>query len=546
MPVSHHVTKRLLLASIIGFIVFVLLQVVIPSLQEASRTGPEQERALLTKRQAAERALEYVKGEPWRSRIVLSEQEPTVVYKTDRLASGYINRERLADSYAPWDSQAPIDIYQVLMEVATPDGNDILKVDVHMTSGSVVGYELAAVPGSLQPEAPALDEKTARPLAVRELNALGWDASKLVPQSVDPSRPDELRYTVKEGEIGAARLELAVRMLGDRVVALHPVWIVPADYEALDQAQTETAGSVYRFGYRWISFLFSILALWACIYYRRRIRFRSGTLIALSLLSCAISVLHLWNMMPGLAVLQFGVPRTELNLTAALVVQGAIMVIQGLFLYFSLVSGSYMWRQERRDELLPTWRDRSFGAALTGSFRLGTLYAGVLLGVQSVIFLTLETGFGAWAATDASLSPLNLTVPALYPLLAWMAAISEEGVFRWFGTSLLNRWLRNPWAAGVIPTLVWAFGHVTYPIYPYYSRPVELLIIGFLFLAIMLRHGFWTSMFAHLMLDDVLMSISYLLEGTAAGLGLGVFYLALPALIVYGVRHLHRYSARLQ
>lgn len=545
MPVSHHSTKRLLLASIIGFIVFVLLQIVIPSLQEANRTGPEQERTLLTKRQAAERALEFVSREPWRSLMMVSEQEPTVVYKTDRLAAGYMNRERLAASYADWDSQAPIDIYQVLLGVTTPDGKDILKIDVHMTSGSVVGYELAAMPGRPQSELPALAEEKARPIAARELSALGWDPSKLVLQNVHPSRPDELRYTVKQGEIGAARLELVVRMRSDRVVALHPVWSVPPDYQALDQTQIETAGSVYRFGYRWMSIMLSMLALWACIYYRRRIRFGSGTLIALSILSCAISVLHMWNMMPGLVVLQFGVPRTELNLTAALVLQGAIMVTQGLFLYFSLVSGSYLWREEGRTDLLPTWRDPSFGTVLTGSFRLGTLYAGVLLGIQSVIFLTLEAGFGAWSATDASMSPLNLIVPALYPLLAWMAAISEEGVFRWFGTGLLNRWIRNPWAAGIIPTLVWAFGHVTYPIYPYYSRPVELLIIGFLFLAIMLRHGFWTAMFAHLMLDNVLMSISYLLEGTAAGLGLGVFYLALPVLIVYGVRRFHRYRTRL-
>ncbi|WCF09599.1 CPBP family intramembrane metalloprotease [Paenibacillus thiaminolyticus] len=545
MPVFHHVTKRLWLASIIGFIVFVLLQIVIPSLQEANRTGPELERTLLTKRQAAERAVEFAKREPGRSRIMLSEQEPTVVYQTDRLMSGYMNRERLTASYAPWDSQAPIDIYQVLLGVTTPDGNDILKVDVHMTSGSVVGYELAAIPGSPQSEAPALAVEKARAIADRELNALGWDVSKLELQSVDPSRPDELRYTVKQGEIGAAGLELVVRMRSDRVVALHPVWSIPSDYKDIDVKQTETAGSLYRIGYRWMSMGLSMLALWACIYYRRRIRFGSGTLIALSLLSCAISMLHMWNMMPGLVVLQFGVPRTELNLNAALVLQGAITVTQGLFLYFSLVSGSYFWRQSGRSELLPTWRDRSFGTVLTGSFRLGTLYAGVLLGVQSVIFLTLETGFGAWSATDASMSPLNLTAPALYPLLAWMAAISEEGVFRWFGTGLLNRWIRNPWAAGVIPTLIWAFGHVTYPIYPYYSRPVELLIIGLLFLAIMLRHGFWTAMFAHLMLDNVLMSISYLLEGTASGLGLGVFYLALPMLIVYSVRYLHRYSARL-
>lgn len=546
MSVSHHPTKRLLLASIIGFIVFVLLQIVIPSLQEASRTGPEQERTLLTKRQAAERALEFVNRQPWKSRIMLSGQEPTVVYQTDRLASGYINRERLAESYAPWDSQAPIDIYQVLFGVSTPDGNDILKVDVHMTSGKVVGYELAAIPGRTQSEVLTLAEEKARPIADRELSALGWDASKLELQSVQPSRPDELRYTVKQGEIGAARLELIVRMREDRIVALHPVWSIPSDYKAVDQNQTETAGSVYRIGYRWMSIVLSMLALWACIYYRRRIRFGSGTLIALSLLSCAISLLHVWNMMPGLVVLQFGVPRTELNLNVALILQGAITVTQGLFLYFSLVSGSYFWRQEGRNDLLPTWRDPSFGTVLTGSFRLGTLYAGVLLGLQSVIFLTLETGFGAWSATDAAVSPLNLTVPAVYPLLAWMAAISEEGVFRWFGTGLLNRWIRNPWAAGVIPTLIWAFGHVTYPIYPYYSRPVELLIIGLLFLAIMLRHGFWTAMFAHLMLDNVLMSMSYLLEGTISGLALGALYLALPLLIVYSVRHLHRYSIRMQ
>ncbi|WP_042227531.1 CPBP family intramembrane glutamic endopeptidase [Paenibacillus popilliae] len=538
----HHVTRRLLLASIIGFVVFVLLQIVIPLLQDANRTGPDQERTLLTKREAAERAVEFVRREPWRSRIMLSEQKPSIVYKTDRLASGYMNRERLADSYAPWDGQAPIEMYQVLLSVTTSDGKDILKVDVHMTSGSVVGYELAAMPGSPHSEAPALAPEKVRLIADRELIALGWDVSRLVLQSVHPSRPDELRYTVKQGEIGAAQLELVVRLRSDRVVALHPVWSIPSDYQALEQTQTETAGSIYHYGYLWMSVGLSLLALWACIYYRRWIRFGSGTLITLSILSCTISLLDMWNMLPGLDVLQFDVPHTELNLNVIPILLGAITVTQGLFLYFSLVSGSYLWRQAGRSELLPTWRDRSFGDALTSSFRLGTLYAGVLLGVQSVIFLILETGFGVWSATDASLSPLNLTVPALYPFLAWMAAISEEGVFRWFGTGLLNRWLKNPWAAGVVPTLIWAFGHVTYPIYPYYSRPVELLIIGLLFLAIMLRHGFWTAMFAHLMFDNVLMSMGFLLGGTAPGLGLGVFYLALPVLIVHGVRRLHQYS----
>jgi len=109
-----------------------------------------------------------------------------------------------------------------------------------------------------------------------------------------------------------------------------------------------------------------------------------------------------------------------------------------------------------------------------------------------------------------------------------------------FGVGLLNRLFRNPWLAGIIPTLVWAFGHVTYPIYPYYSRPVELLFIGMFFLFIMLKHGWWTAMFAHLMLDNFLMSLSFMLDGTIVGFLIGLVYLLSPIGIVYALAKIHQ------
>ncbi|MCM3338976.1 CPBP family intramembrane metalloprotease [Paenibacillus sp. MER TA 81-3] len=537
---SYYITKPLLIASIVGFIVFLTVQVIIPLLQ--SEVSPEEgaQVSMITKTEAVDKAIQYMKQQSWRSELTLRSADPTVVYQTDSTLAGYISKERLTEAFQPWSRKAPYDRYQVLLSVVRGGRPDVLSIDVNMTSGQIIGFNFTGRPTTAADDSVVSRTLDYRAVAEQTIKQLGWSSSELNIQQESLNSKDEIRFTVPKAKVGGATLDFVVHFHNNDVVTAKPVWEVPLSYKTEELQQTATASSIYKIGYTWMSLLLSILALVACIRYRKLIRFRSGTIITLSIVSCGISLLHIWNLLPGLISLQLGVPAAQIRMEYALIVQGGITVLQGVVLYFSLLAGTRLWDQSKHRRLMPTWSSPEFGTVLPRAFWLGTVYAGLLLGVQTFIFAALETGFGAWSTTDASQSPLNLRLPALYPLLAWMAAISEEGVYRWFGTGLLQRWVRNPWIAGLIPTLIWAFGHVTYPIFPFYSRPVELLIMGFMFLYIMLRHGFWTALFAHLMLDNLLMSMSYLLGGTVSGSALGALYLILPVLIIYGLKNLHQ------
>ncbi|MNF99386.1 hypothetical protein D3C84_822790 [compost metagenome] len=87
-----------------------------------------------------------------------------------------------------------------------------------------------------------------------------------------------------------------------------------------------------------------------------------------------------------------------------------------------------------------------------------------------------------------------------------------------------------------MPTVIWALGHVSYPVYPFYSRLVELTIVGLLFCVLFVRYGFITAVFTHAMLDTVLMSFSLLQLGTPVNLLAALVYLVLPVGIAWLMR----------
>ncbi|MMZ64959.1 hypothetical protein D1872_273260 [compost metagenome] len=67
------------------------------------------------------------------------------------------------------------------------------------------------------------------------------------------------------------------------------------------------------------------------------------------------------------------------------------------------------------------------------------------------------------------------------------------------------------------------------------SRPIELLFIGLLFSYIFLRYGFIAVMFAHVVFDSILMSLSVMFMGGTLNMVSGLFFIVLPALVAYVV-----------
>ncbi|WP_289354828.1 CPBP family intramembrane glutamic endopeptidase [Paenibacillus sp. S-12] len=556
-----YISKPLLLASVAGFLLFLIVQVFIPFQQTEAISDSTTTQAILTKEEAARKALTFVQNLNRHHISMTTEPNiaPTVVYRSQPTVSGYISKEKLASSFQKWEPSSPYDTYQVLLNTMHSGRSGVMCIDVHMTSGRIIGFEFKDQPSSAaslgwvmgnqagetsaEEEEPVLDAASRKKLADALLKHMGWNSSQLK-HNESSTELDTVSYFVPEAHVGQAALNVKAVFSQDRIVMLKPFWSIPHSYQAEELHQTKTASSIYNIGYRWMTILLSACSLIACIVYRRDLKFGSKTLFVLTAVSCGISLLHVWNALPGLFALELQITLDSVNMGLSFAIQGAVTVIQGVILYFSIHAGKRAWALSAYRDVLPTWSNTSFGSKLVQALWIGIAYSGVLLGLQTVIFFILESGFHAWSSTDASQSPINLRIAPLFPLLAWVAAISEEGVYRLFGVGLLNRWLRNPWLAGILPTLIWAFGHVTYPIYPYYSRPVELLFIGMLFLFIMLKHGWWTAMFAHLMLDNCLMSLSFLLDGTMKGFIIGFVYLISPIAIVYILAKMHHNHRR--
>lgn len=219
-------------------------------------------------------------------------------------------------------------------------------------------------------------------------------------------------------------------------------------------------------------------------------------------------------------------------LTVGFVIQGLVTLILAASVYFSLVGGDGLWRKNGIN-LWARSREEGYGRHVLTAVADGYAWALILLGVQSVVFFILERTIHTWSTTDATQSPYNMVYPLLFPLLAWVAGIGEEAVYRLFGIPMLKKLFRSTFIASLLTTLIWAFGHTLYPIYPVISRPIELTFIGLLFSFIFLRYGFPTVVFSHVIFDSILMALSLMFMGGAVNIAAGLVYIALPAIVAY-------------
>ncbi|MBD8499090.1 CPBP family intramembrane glutamic endopeptidase [Paenibacillus arenosi] len=549
---SHHSKTRKRSAvwialSVLGFISFVLFQIILPSVK-----SDEAAEKSISEQQAIQRAENFL----LQPEIAAFIQPPTKLSTTKRIEayyhtndelSGYISHSGTENTYRSWEKKAPYDVYRVL--VLEQENQDPLlssfpyerltKIDIHMKTGQVVGFQTES-----NGNPPARDNRTEPNDPWKQsdqvLRLFGWSTEHVKRVPLASEDGGSVYYEVPRAAVGEARLELHLEWNDHSLLQMLPSWEIPSSYSTLIAQQQASAERIHNVVYVGMSLLLSIASIIITILYRKPIAFRSRTLILLTVMSCSISLVHVWNMTEGYFMVSEHQLLPEKNLQTAIIIQAVITLIQaGLALYFSLVAGRWMWRQTKYNNIMPSWSDENFGEHLVQAFWRGIGWTGILLGAQTLIFSIMEKGLDTWVSTEALNSPINLHAPILFPLLAWVAAISEEGFFRLFAIGLFHRFIRNVWIASLIPTFVWAAGHVMYPIYPFYSRPVELMIIGMLFVWMMLKHGFWTAVVAHLMFDTVLMAIGFLFGTDWTDVLIGAAYILLPLVVVYGLRYLH-------
>lgn len=508
----------------LGLVLFVLLQILPSTASETLQL--EQSAQVLTKEQAKAAALKFAEDE-----LGLSPgQDAIVTYQTRSDVYGYLAKEKLMNDYLQkYEKQFPYDVFRVYFSLPEK-GWDGVTIDVHMTTGKAVGFkkipetDLLVPPDELlssQGLALNLDEKVK--LAEPYLKALGYgeQGSPAVKETAAG-----LRLTFNDYNIGDAGARMDIRYKDGQVAEIAGYFEVPQSYTDYVNRQKTIANWLTYAGYALFTFVLGILAIVYSGLTRAYTSFKRG--IVLAAVYFLISMGSALNMLPYLesegvngALLMFG-----------LVVQGLVTLILASSIYFSLVGGDGLWRKQGI-KLWARAKERGYGRHVLSSMADGYAWALILLGVQSVIFFILERTIHTWSTTDATQSPYNMLYPALLPLLAWVAGIGEEAVYRLFGIPMLKKMFRSTLAASIITTLIWAFGHTLYPIYPVISRPIELLFIGLLFSYIFLRYGFIAVMFAHVIFDSILMSLSVMFMGGTLNMVSGLFFIVLPALVAY-------------
>ncbi|MEX2416078.1 MAG: CPBP family intramembrane glutamic endopeptidase [Paenibacillaceae bacterium] len=464
-----------------------------------------------------------------------------VSYNTYQNVNGYLLRERIFDLYeSTWKSSIPIDYYEVFTQDIK---NDLkFKVYLRMDNGHVYGWEL------LNPS-----EYTGSPQGEQTKQNILADMG--YPTEDYPLSRDTLDLVYHHQQvIGEASLHLQLRQQGDLITGFVPVFELPESYTAWKEQQ-DFLGAKWSLISQLLWFGLAIAAIVFMAIYRKTMTFSRGVLLTLAFLIPYL--IHNVNMYPGYML----IVGSSMEALGTVLFSQFFLMLMGITVYLSFVAGDGMWRKLDL-HLWPSAKEQDYGSMIVSSMGKGYLICLIVLGFQSLLFFIAGKLFDIWATSDPLMSTHNLLEPALYPLLAWSAAISEEAVFRLFGIVFfvyIFRWLCSGlfritgWKflqstivhlipAVVLSNMIWALGHTGYSIYPIYTRFIEVTLLGFIFAYAFLRYGLITAIFAHATMDIIIMSLQIMMGDPSHAL-LGFTYMLMPALVAWLIRFLWRQRA---
>ncbi|HEX7057384.1 MAG TPA: CPBP family intramembrane glutamic endopeptidase [Bacilli bacterium] len=501
----------LILLAIVGAVVFFALN---------ADENSEEVQPAISREKAAAHAADFL-----RSQFAVHADQSFVVFQSHDRLSGYLQKEHLTEAFAKTYPDFPIDYYEV--ELADSAGKKKYKADVDIRSGTVFGW---AQTGGVGDPVNAPDPNMAKSW----LAAMGYDPARF---AASFQQSDGLWvFTDKKEQIGQAYLQIRIAMRGKIPVEFSPSFVLPQSFTGWMDHQQQSAERIGILGLL-VGLLLTIGAIATAVIRKRFISFRRGLLLTLAFV--AIYAIYNINAYPGMRAMT----DNSLYGTLAVVFNQITILLMGTLTYLALTVGDSLWKSFGK-KVWPAWREPDFGNQTRRAMLRGYAIAAIILGIQAVLFATEGRLFAVWSVEDPTSSIYNLFWPALFPLLAWAAAISEEAVYRLFGIALCKKLFRNTFIAMLIPSFFWAMLHVGYPFYPFYTRLIEVTILGLFFGLAFLRYGLLTSLFAHASMDSVLMGISIMYLGGTLNALTGVGYLLSPALIALFIKWLHDRKVR--
>lgn len=395
---------------------------------------------------------------------------------------------------------------------------------------------------------PPVEEETAKELAQQALQALGVQDAVLqhvsLPQNIRDRRAldvQQFEYVVPASKwaVGDLQVKYSVAVAGQQVNDVSYAYIVPEEFRAWHERQGKI-GMILTGLNLFFSFVLAVLAFIYLFLIRQKKPWWSA--LCFGVLTVGLFALANLNEMPTIEQQFFEQGMSGIGRTfgTMLVVIGVILLgmLVGGVTYVLVLTGG-MLTKEVNPALWTSRRDVNWSGKMRGAMWRGYLLAFAWLGLQGIFYLVAEKGFGVWYEMDFSMSPTNMWFPLLFPLVAWMAGIQEETTYRLFGVTFFKKYWKSNLVACLLPAMIWAMGHSLYPIYPMYTRFIELSLFGLLIGYCYLWWGIETVIFAHVVFDTIQMVIPFLFGGDGKKMSIGVLYLLLPIGVGYAL-HLVR------
>jgi hypothetical protein len=473
----------------------------------------------ISKERVEEAALNFLLN-----RNITDAQEPLVTLQTHKSFNGYLLKNNFYHEYSThYKETFPIDYFQV--ELVLPSNDERIWIDVHMKNADIIGWRHMQTAKT----APTEGDITA---AKSQIASMGYNPDLYT----ITSKSNKLIFTNPKQQIGESVFEIHVDVQDGLVTSFHPLFSIPVSYTEWLQEQDASTGimSLVNLGF---SLLMLITAIVLSVLYRNAITFSRG--LFLTFVFAVTSCIHNFNMYPAFKTMFVGEAEVEWMTLFTLILQTLFTLATAALVYLAIVSGDGLWRLEGR-QVWARWKEPSYGDHVIQAMGYGYLFCFMILGFQRILFFIGEQYFDVWQVNDPLFSTYNLAAPLLFPLLAWAAAISEEAIYRLFGIILFKKLVRNTFLAVLLPSIIWALGHTQYPIYPAYTRFIEVTLLGLIFGYIFLKHGFITAIFTHASVNSFMMGLSmlYIPGGPAAALT-GMAYIASPAIVAYLIYLLH-------
>lgn len=348
----------------------------------------------------------------------------------------------------------------------------------------------------------------------------GYDLSQftLIENSVErETNRTDYGFSWRKGNgVKNAPFEIDIEVQGGKIGVFSPTLNIPDGFTHNYKSQ-RAPGTAFSVIFLGVGAVLVIGAIYYSLQYYREEEFDTKYAGILAIIAGGLMILSMVNSLPGVL---YNVPTTmgsNLFLTMMIIAGIISGLIYGGLTLVAAGGGKGISKEVLDFNVIRNISELGFDRnRLKYSTFRGFCLAFILLGFTTLFYLVGSKLFGVWMPENSPyLSAVSAYVPALMALTTGgIAAIGEESLFRLFSIPFLKRYLKYTAVAVLISAFVWGLGHTTYVVLPWYTRIIEVTILGIILGWAFLRYDLVTVISAHFSMNAFLVSVPLLLAGT--------------------------------